>query len=179
MTTLSGPFGGVLESVANTLADTPAFRVWIDDTYDPEAERTAEEETAVHAAAYARVHFYTQRDSGWTLPAVFLKFGENTRQGRLAFDSFNVWVNGSMLMMFEAASAELNENALHENNLTFMDDINGIISGMQTVLAESVGGVYIDQAGGFGPEGMPVASALKEGEFTNSIRWVWSMELSA
>lgn len=178
MTTLSGVFGGVLESVANTLADVPEFRVWIDSDYDPEAARTEEEETAAHAVAYARVHFYTQKDSGWILPAVILRFGPNTRQGRTSNDGFDVWVTGSMLLMFEAESPAPNETALHENNLSFMDDINGIFSGMQTVLEESVGGIYIDQASGFGPIDMPVATASKEGEFTNSIEWVWSIDLS-
>jgi hypothetical protein len=180
MTTLSGRFGGAIEALADTLADTPEFRVWTTGgTYDPDAARTPEEEATAHAAAYARVHFFTQRDTGFTLPAALVGFGSEISIIRTSAEGgYAHWPTGGLYILFKDDSSTSNDTALHEGIKAFADDILGIVEGMFTTVKGDTEGKYLQfiSIQPEGPnEGDPFASDKRQGDGTNTIEWLWSV----
>jgi hypothetical protein len=178
MTTLSGNFGAVYESTANTLADTPEFRVWIDPDYDPDAERTPEEETAAHDAAYARVYISWREVADLERPYALIDLTAGTRQSKVSAQGFSIWLNGSVRIFFEALYEGDTTLEMYEANKSFMDTIFGIIGGMTETIEGDTTGVYV-QPEFFAPTERPRQSDPITGELEKVIQWDWEMGLKS
>jgi hypothetical protein len=176
MTTLSGQLGAALEAVADTIADTPEFRVWIDSSYDPDASRTAEEEAAAHATAYARVLFFTELDAGYVLPAALIDFEPESGINRASTDSLNTWPNTEISIMFQAETTTSHDTALYEGIKAFADDVLGITGGMNKLSEEDTTGTY-SQFVSISMEAGPIATDKRYGDDSDSFLWFWKVGL--
>lgn len=177
MTTLTGPFGGTLEAAAQLLADTPAFRTWVTPAYDPDDDRTEEQETAAHALAYSHIYFYTEpNDNGASRPFVVISLSDDSSLNTPSASGFNVWITGGVNVMFENDSSYSNNTQLQSGTNEFLSDIFGIIDSLITVVEADTGGTYLIPSG-VKPVSKVVASDRAAGDPGDYFQWVWMLEV--
>jgi len=96
MTTLTGTFGGTLETFRNTLAASTVFQTWCGATGDNASELTAD--------ALTHTHLISVTQDDFVLPAVLLFFGEGADRKAVSYSNkndFHPWPSGEVVMRFE------------------------------------------------------------------------------
>jgi len=168
MVTMTGPFGGALETLAILIADTTAFRTWTG--------------AADQAAALEHVHFFSDLGSNFVFPAVLLEIAPGMRQEKVSESGggdYGPWPRGAVRLTFlqtwdtDYAKTSVQEYDPEQAAKDFIQNIELTLTGMRTLS----GTASYFSIGALTMTDVPKTSTPSQGENDLYLSSTWELEI--
>ena len=161
---LTGFFGGMIESAAELIGGCAAFQSWV-DAEDAEA-------------ADARIHRLVALGSDTVWPCVQITYGNGMRYERISSQGFSCRSGGALMLAFEAVAGDTVESDPAADQAAFANAVEGIVSEMMEA-SDTPGKLQVMAIGPEGPfEAFGVTRPrISGGAEVVVYRWVWMLRL--
>jgi len=168
MVTMTGPFGGALETLAILIADTTAFRTWTG--------------ASDQAEALEHVHFFSDLGSNFVFPAVLLEIAPGMRQEKVSESGggdYSPWPRGAVRLTFlqtwdtDYAKSAVQEYDPEQAAKDFIQNIELTLTGMRTLS----GTASYFSIGALTMTDVPKTSSPTQGENDLYLSSTWELEV--